>query len=844
MTATSHTCTFLSSDHQRSPMTPDEQGHQDSVGDVTTTSDPARFTLHLVADPRERFPLCDLYKPVVDWIDPDLCLFRVTESAPKSKPCFTEQPPTPNTSLESSQLPALAVMIFLRTPETADPEHGQQHVNAKERLEKARDVFRYRPWKFHHSEKLANGKMNVLPGSESRDFYYHSPSLPMWGLRHVHYGREHVRFVLYTCPDTWDDQVNLYTLILGLEPDLLREDFCLFTTFQRPEYDIQFALKRVESDTKVVLLEDVHIQVKVKDMGQLVPLFPNVCRPVSDTEWHTTDHDGNLIILDVVRQIRSSQTKTNKHTSLQTNTGKQAAQTKTDKQTSSQSTNGCVITQTNEQSALYQNTLLTSNKTSLHTEAPGKDVVRSVFIEANSTSSRTLRHLCSTVNDDVTNDDDFELDHVTSSRMNSPQEEDEASLTLTNTSEESGIQVHNASDDLSFCEDEPLKPCLYKLRSSRIRAVKFRVRFKDTVEEFEDETGSRISSGIDSEEQSDDETYARLRYTSGRCTPYANMTDGADAIIVVDQNIPGQTYDNRNLAENRTQRPATCTGTIGGRSSDDRVPSLHPTSLKLSRFNNQELIPPPPYPGNSNHRSAFTHSNTPSENLSQSVLPLNNSSKLSPSPRPPNPPPYSHRHSSPTTPPGVPRGQQPPSYESVRSRRLQESLRPQSTPPVTSENLISQLSPSNTPEPNSSNTQPTSLATQSPVPTETTIRPHSTPPCTSSNIDSKTDPPTEPPPLPPRPSSSCSYSTSNLKSFAPYIRQKQTISYVKKCQDDLKQDKDSPSSTPGTTASKTLLGRSDVCALQTDSPLKFNLKFDTCPTSGLRSREPQIGFYV
>ncbi|NXR97412.1 F124A protein, partial [Oxylabes madagascariensis] len=45
--------------------------------------------------------------------------------------------------------------------------------------------------------------------------------------------------------------------------------------------------------------ESAVLEFRVKDVGQLVPLLPNPCSPISEGRWQTEDHDGNRILLQV-----------------------------------------------------------------------------------------------------------------------------------------------------------------------------------------------------------------------------------------------------------------------------------------------------------------------------------------------------------------------------------------------------------------------------------------------------------------------------------------------------------------------------------------------------------------
>ncbi|KAL3848432.1 hypothetical protein ACJMK2_019290 [Sinanodonta woodiana] len=252
-----------------------------SDSDSIILSDPYRMTVQLLAESHEMYPLMDLYQPIINWIDRDLRLLRISE-----RRSFESS----QTALHKSKyyMPSTAIVIFLHEDE----------VVCNSRIVKAKCHFEHLPWKYHHSEHVSNGSINPYPYN-SQDYFYTSEEYPLWAVRQVHYGKEHLRIVLFTSEENWDDMVQFYKLILGLDPDVSKQDFFMFTIHSHIHYDIQFTLKKIQGDTKIRPVDCVKLQFRVTGVGHLVPLFPNVCKPVSNSKWETTDHDGNSIVLDV-----------------------------------------------------------------------------------------------------------------------------------------------------------------------------------------------------------------------------------------------------------------------------------------------------------------------------------------------------------------------------------------------------------------------------------------------------------------------------------------------------------------------------------------------------------------
>lgn len=249
--------------------------------DSIMLSDPLRLTIHCLTDSHEIFSMMDIYQPVIDWIDPDLHVMKISE--------ITDINGISDNHIDviTSHIPSVTIMVFL---------HEEGMIGC-ERIQGAKRHFERPPWKFHHSESVSKGRVNPYPYN-SQDFYYTSEDLPLWAVRQVHCGNEHMRIVVFTSEKNWVDMMGFYTLIIGSEPDLHRNDFCLFTVHTHVHYDVQFALKKLGGETTPRSPACVKIQFRVPELAHVVPLFPNICKPLSDTRWETTDHDGNTIILE------------------------------------------------------------------------------------------------------------------------------------------------------------------------------------------------------------------------------------------------------------------------------------------------------------------------------------------------------------------------------------------------------------------------------------------------------------------------------------------------------------------------------------------------------------------
>ncbi|XP_010635259.1 protein FAM124A, partial [Fukomys damarensis] len=239
--------------------------------------DPFLVSIHIIADPGEAQPLQEAIDKVLAWIHPDLPLFRVSER----RTCRRRRK-TPK-----GAQPALAVVLFLQE------EYGEEQILQLHR------TLQHPPWRHHHTEQVHGRFLPYLPCSQ--DFFTLAPGTPLWAIRPVHYGKEIVRFTIYCRHDSYADSLRFYELILRRSPSQRKADFCIFPIFSNLDVDIQFSLKRLPCDQSPVPTDSSVLEFRVKDIGELVPLLPNPCSPISEGRWQTEDHDGNRILLQAQR---------------------------------------------------------------------------------------------------------------------------------------------------------------------------------------------------------------------------------------------------------------------------------------------------------------------------------------------------------------------------------------------------------------------------------------------------------------------------------------------------------------------------------------------------------------
>eukprot|EP00071_Canis_lupus_P030390 XP_022263947.1 protein FAM124A isoform X1 [Canis lupus familiaris] len=237
--------------------------------------DPFLVSIHIIADPGESQALQEAVDRVLAWVHPDLQLFRVSErraSRRRRRAC-------------KGARPALAVVLFLQE------EFGDEQILHLHR------TLQRPPWRHHHTERVAGRLQPYLPCSQ--DFFSLGPGTPLWAVRPVHYGREIVRFTVYCRHHSYADSLRLYGLILRRSPSQRKADFCVFPIFSNLDVDIQFSLKRLPCDQTPAPADSAVLEFRVRDIGELVPLLPNPCSPISEGRWQTEDLDGNKILLQV-----------------------------------------------------------------------------------------------------------------------------------------------------------------------------------------------------------------------------------------------------------------------------------------------------------------------------------------------------------------------------------------------------------------------------------------------------------------------------------------------------------------------------------------------------------------
>ncbi|NWX86198.1 F124A protein, partial [Nothoprocta pentlandii] len=253
-----------------------------SVEDV---QDPFLVSVHIITDPGESKTLQQAIDKLLAWIHPDLQLFRVSE---RRVPQKGRKP-----SKAGVSQPALAIVLFLQE------EYGEEPIL------QLHESFQRPPWHYHHTERVHGKLLPYMPCSQ--DFYTLAPGTPLWAIRPVHYGKEIIRFTIYCRSENFVDILKLYELILKRPACQKKTDFCVFPIYSNMDIDIQFSLKKLPKGQIPAPAESAVLEFRVKDVGQLVPLLPNSCSPISEGRWQTEDHDGNRILLQVSSAYRETE---------------------------------------------------------------------------------------------------------------------------------------------------------------------------------------------------------------------------------------------------------------------------------------------------------------------------------------------------------------------------------------------------------------------------------------------------------------------------------------------------------------------------------------------------------
>ncbi|KAL7990861.1 hypothetical protein Chor_014291 [Crotalus horridus] len=240
--------------------------------------DSMRMTVHLLANTGHAIHLQQVLDQLQEWICLDVRLFLVSECPSPIKYYETYRQ-------KSFRFPSTSVLLFLHE------DFGE------ERFFQVHDFFQHPPWQPIHIE-YPSRKLS-LHALDHQDFYGLDEHMPVWGLRQVHYGMEILRVTLYCSFDNYEDAVRLYETILQKEASVQKSSFCAFLLYTTQSLVVQLCLKQLPLGMSVDLKESSVLQFKVHEIGQLVPLLPNPCVPISNTRWQTEDYEGNKILLQV-----------------------------------------------------------------------------------------------------------------------------------------------------------------------------------------------------------------------------------------------------------------------------------------------------------------------------------------------------------------------------------------------------------------------------------------------------------------------------------------------------------------------------------------------------------------
>lgn len=248
-------------------------------------------TMHLLTNPGDSLMLQHTLDRLIKWVCPGLRLFHVSERACPLRDRVRANPCT------AAGHPSHVVTLFLHE------SHGEK------RIRRVLEFLQCPPWQYHHTESCGVGKVSAIPSPSmspclfpSRDFYCLGVGMPVWGVRTVHYGDEVVRVTLHSTCDNFVDTVRLYETVLQRRAEEQKTGFCWFTLFTESGFSLQLAIKQLSPGVRVEPCYSSVLQFRIGEVGQLVPLLPNPCSPISATRWHTEDLDGNKILFQVSRK--------------------------------------------------------------------------------------------------------------------------------------------------------------------------------------------------------------------------------------------------------------------------------------------------------------------------------------------------------------------------------------------------------------------------------------------------------------------------------------------------------------------------------------------------------------
>ncbi|KAJ8388694.1 hypothetical protein AAFF_G00131030 [Aldrovandia affinis] len=261
------------------------------------------MTMHLLANPGASLLLQHTLDRLLKWVCPGLRIFHVSEracplrDAGRSRLDRNRSHPSP-----LAGCPSLAVTLFLH------------EAYGEERILCVLDFLQRPPWQYHHTESVGGsraGGIHITSPADallqpyllpSRDFYSLGRGMPVWGVRPVHCGAEVLRVTLHSAYDNFEDTVRLYETVLRRRAEEQKAGFCWFTLHSERGLCLQLALKQLSPGVSVEPCDSAVLQFRVEEIGQLVPLLPNPCTPISATRWQTEDLDGNKMLFQVKGQ--------------------------------------------------------------------------------------------------------------------------------------------------------------------------------------------------------------------------------------------------------------------------------------------------------------------------------------------------------------------------------------------------------------------------------------------------------------------------------------------------------------------------------------------------------------
>ncbi|CAJ0937705.1 unnamed protein product [Ranitomeya imitator] len=242
-------------------------------------------TIHLLANPGDSAVFRQAVKRILQGLCMDIQLILVSDRAAPIQ--YYEY------RKRRFEFPGISVILFLRE------DLGE------ERISLLQSFFQLPPWD-HVNTGFSQGP-SQSSCQTSDDFYSLDVHMPVWGIRQVHYGTEILRVTLYCDFDNYEDSVRLYEMILGMEATSQKIGFCFFALHSTKNTCIQFSLKQLPPGVCAQVKHACALQFMIQAIGQLVPLLPYPCVPISDMRWQTQDYDGNKILLLVIDSPTVSQ---------------------------------------------------------------------------------------------------------------------------------------------------------------------------------------------------------------------------------------------------------------------------------------------------------------------------------------------------------------------------------------------------------------------------------------------------------------------------------------------------------------------------------------------------------